>query len=318
MAILEIENLQPFDSPVKRLIGDVALSPLLVAHCRRGELEDLISKFDAKIRLDYTGRAFRLEAAKTFPRVYVGVATLERLWALSFAYYTFLELIRSSPKGALVSIGEHPRGGEAFELLKWAMAEELSRNMVSEEPEPFPTGLPLPGDPTDSQAVLADEIFQCATGWMLLHELAHLALDHDFSEECPEARLIEQEWEADKWASGMVFPAGMRTDFDDGFFVKRALGVAIGLSSLTGIEIHPKGRLPKDHPRSIDRLIAFLDQSIGEEDPESASRRELPWFAAAAIVSAQLSLFDMGGAVGEFSDFRTLLLRAKDLTEPKH
>ena len=172
---------------------------------------------------------------------------------------------------------------------------------------PWPAGAPTPDDKADPNVEPANELFLVINGWILLHELAHLELNHNFSPSIGPEESIKQEREADDWASHWILDNWKQFKNEEPVFVKRTLGISFALSAFTGMEYYEESKIPRTHPKSHDRLLHFLDKFVGLEDPKTAKKSEVAWYAATAILSGHLlntcESYDPKKAHNTFRDF---------------
>jgi hypothetical protein len=93
-------------------------------------------------------------------------------------------------------------------------------------------------------------------GFALLHETAHIVLNHSSYQESPEES-IRMEYQADDWACRWVFERWRDHKTDPGEFVRRSVAVAFTLSLQAAIDVYLKK--PGKHPCTPDRLLHFLE-----------------------------------------------------------
>lgn len=299
-----IENIDPSSvkSPIAPLLKHFQSCPFKVAPERQKELETLRDKHNLHLTLDSTNPEFFYCVSNMFCSILVGVATLERLWAYAYAYFVFFELHREVGMGVEVDLRTNEQGKMARGLLIWAMKCELGKDFES-----WPDGLPHPSTKDDPNVEPANELFLVMNGWILLHELGHLECGHSFKTSLSSEQMIQDEHEADNWASSWILSKWQDHSDDEKVFIKRTLGISFALSAFTGMEYYLDGKVQRTHPPSHLRLIRFLDKWVGQEDTRVAKPREMAWYAATAILSAHLlnsrSTYESKGTHATFREF---------------
>lgn len=283
MPIIANVDPQEIQSPVRSLLRPFQSCPFAIAPERESELELLRDKHKLRLTLDATRVEFVYWVSSMMRTVWVGLPTLERLWAYAYAYYVFFELHREVGMGVEVKLAEHPSGSKARTLLLWAMDGEFNGHLGR-----WPDEAPTPETSADQNVAPANELFLLMNGWIFLHELAHLELNHDFSQTLSPEKSITQESQADDWASHWILDRWQAYKADEAIFIKRTLEIAFALAAFSGMEYYEEAKTKITHPSSHARLLHFLDTFVGREDPRSARRSEAAWYAATAILSAHL------------------------------
>jgi hypothetical protein len=213
---------------------------------------------------------------------------LERIWAYLYAYVAFLPLIQKHGAGKPIDLTKEPEVQRARALLLWAHKAEKSGRY-----EPWPEHLPRPDKPdsSDPHIKTANQFFLMMTGWIFLHELAHIALGHRASNSLPSKESIQQEFEADRWASNWILAKWKDFDPDVRIFLQRCMGISFAIAALSGIELYVEGRTPRTHPNVADRLLRFFDDFI-DGSSEEQKFVEKHWLAPISIL--QLHLMNSG------------------------
>ena len=293
--LLKMSETENINSPIKSLLLAFSACPYKIAPERQDELKALVDRHDVRLNIDTVKKEFHIEAWPNFKLVFFGLATLERLWAYAYGYYTLLEIQRDVGKGVEVDLTTHSTGVKAKELLAWAV-----KNEHSEVHMPWPDGAPTPDSLNDPNVEPANEIFLVMCAWIFLHEIAHIELhgkpvdstapvENASDSESESEQSIRQEFEADAWSSHWILDRW--TEFkgdDENVFIKRTLGIAFAISALTGLDLYRKSGKKGTHPSVPDRLLAFLDEFIPETDAQKASKKEIAWLAAIVVLSANL------------------------------
>jgi hypothetical protein len=100
-----------------------------------------------------------------------------------------------------------------------------------------------------------NDLFLGACGWCILHEIAHIVLGHQA--ETSRDRLLQQEFEADVWATNWVLencPTVEERRF-------RILCCATGLAWIGLVDVVRRGS--SDHPHASERLLKCADHFRG-------------------------------------------------------
>lgn len=184
---------------------------------------------------------------------------MEVLWCAAYGYMTFYQKIIQGNYGKsqeIISLHEDDEVKAAMNLLKWAF-----ENWLKNEDAPWPDDLPRPvkSPKTGTMENVADELSLCAAAFYLHHELSHLRLKEEEFEDS-----IALEEQADFQAADWI----LNNDLDetDDKFIKRAMGIALGLEVMTAESIYSGFFGGIDHPRTYDRLINTLRNHIEDEN----------------------------------------------------
>jgi hypothetical protein len=149
--------------------------------------------------------------------------------------------------------------------------------------EPWPREFPSPQN-DDLQTRLATELFLVAVGWIILHESAHILLNHA---DGPADLLKREEREADAFATEWLLE-GVN---DTKMLQKRSLGIAIANLSLIALDLRAKRLDLSQHPRSVERLNANLRNYLSDTDAE------LAYALAIAVLQAHFSIFGVNHTI---------------------
>lgn len=169
-------------------------------------------------------------------------AGLLSLWAVAKAALIVANagMVAARTAGASADIG--PLTGEAFALL--SAAEQLIRNPAASWPSAF--AKPDPAAAQGSTEWADNNLFMAAAGWVMLHEVAHVYLNHH--DATTQALLKSQEHEADEWATKWV----LNGVTDDKIREFRILAVGVGIVWI-GLIDKVKGK-SNTHPHAAERL----------------------------------------------------------------
>jgi hypothetical protein len=131
---------------------------------------------------------------------------------------------------------------EALALI--GAAKYLIRNHEAK----WPVGIPHPQAvaPEESPDWHVNNLFLGATGWVCLHEIAHLHLGHETT--TLDSLLKRQEHDADEWATRWILdhtPTDLRQEF-------RVFAIAIGFGWLGLVDAVPQGSTT--HPHAWERF----------------------------------------------------------------
>jgi hypothetical protein len=211
-------------------------------------------------------------------KIEVHSAALLSVWAVSRA-----ALLVGASAMAAVRQNEGALSGDpgsdvdqARELVK--AAEALIRDKYAE----WPTGLPVPNAAAQEDTFdwYVNNLFLAASGWILLHEIAHIKLGHV---KCPVPEGTQrQEREADAWATRWVLDGdvtGLVKEF-------RVLAVTVGLVWVAILDGVRRGS--KSHPHAWERL--------GEISHELETHELSPALELTTYVMKVLFLEDQQGA----------------------
>jgi hypothetical protein len=134
------------------------------------------------------------------PNISATYAGLLSVWAVSYATLQLSAAIGEARRKGKRMLAPNPgtAAHEAYRLV------ESARDLIRNRAAGWPSGLPTP-DPSalaDTHPWRINNLFLGATAWILLHEVAHLKLNHEIT--LPADMLRNQEFEADTWATQWV------------------------------------------------------------------------------------------------------------------
>lgn len=178
------------------------------------------------------------------------IAALEYLWACSYHYWIVTQEYAKAQHAGQKTFNAtgNNRLQDAAKLAAWS-----EDNMKTSGLAPWPQRLPAPSHtPTRHGDIhVANELFLCALGWIVHHEIGHAVLGHPA---IPVGFSKQQEKEADLYATQWIL-SGL--DWNDLRLHKRALGVAIALLHIQSLDgTSPCG----PHPRAYERLCYCLER----------------------------------------------------------
>jgi hypothetical protein len=245
-------------------------------------LHKLITAKGISFEIDTHSANIKFMAVFNDSRIILGAKCLDRLWAIAFAYLRFYTEVsneqRVDSQCRQVDFQGNPELTAAGKLLQWAIEAQIQVER-GEDVTPWPDALPYPQqtDSTESVEYLATEIFLMAMGFILHHELAHFYLDHSGSKDLQTDQRIRLEREADYAAAKWLLAENV---VNPDMFLKRALGVALGLLWLTNKYIYV-GPGDPNHPPAYDRLFQTLQRHVEDE-------QHLVWAFVATFLSVHL------------------------------
>lgn len=229
-------------SPISCLAPYVCVAPQMLAP----EKADLLAPHMREISFEWKAGRWIFSTSST--RVRISVGALNLLWCASYASWFVYAAYGDAQKKRLsdVQLGNDPEAGRALSLYEWAIngvGQETAQDWPQASPKP--TVLPLGStDPIN----IANEIFLTAVGWILLHEIGHIALQHPFVTIAD--RSITEEHQADRFATDHVL-GGL---LDLSLIQKRALGIAVANVVLVLLDLMSGQAKGGTHPSSEERL----------------------------------------------------------------
>ncbi len=169
----------------------------------------LRDKYGIRIQLKADAKDWLFEEFRIFElnRIFVGLRSLERLWAYCYAYTAITTELQKAG-GAFAAIENPAEYQLAFKLLDWASQEKLA----DREGE-WPDMLPDPSHAGGLEHVkAANHFFLMTSGRLLLHEFAHTVLEHHTAQGTSPEILKREEFEADAWMldKWRAYKAGLR------------------------------------------------------------------------------------------------------------
>lgn len=273
------------DSPIVHLLKPFAGSPYSIAPERKHQLLEIQKGIGISIRLDCTRSEFFVCVSRLLRRIDFGFPALERLWAYAYCYSVLFDLIQKSEMGTLIDLTKDAHLNKARLLLVWANDAETKQIHT-----PWPKDLPSPvvKSNEDPHVLFAHQMFLAMSGFILLHEMAHLILSHETSMDLSPEQSIRQEYEADCWAANWIMSKWQEFSRDELVFIKRSLGIAFALATLGGIEIYADKPHKPTHPSSPERLLAFLDHHLPQPPDRVLPAKYAAWRVPIAVYQVHL------------------------------
>jgi len=291
-------------SPIQHLYKHLIPSQANIAPEKAMELQQLLDKYKITFVIDDQSKDMVFFADHADNSITIGLKALERLWARAYAYVSLYEFMTkkllADPTVTDFDLTD-PAVKPGMDLLAWAVDVEIRLR----EPDPgdlsWPPGLPrpIPGAAKDSLENAADELFLCAIASVLHHEVGHVHLKHDprtlpsvtsgvKPEEDPKVKEADAIWlgwekDADAWSASWLLEG---LDQEDGRFLKRVLGTALGYLWLASRNVHTGRWLRRHHPPAWDRLYHNIKQHVPDNHGHPI------WLFVAYIL--QLHLFSLG------------------------
>jgi hypothetical protein len=215
----------PSKSPIIPLLPQLIGALENVAPQKGRELRQLLSSVTIFVT-DEPGFTFSVSGDADPRRLSVSIIGLEFLWLISFAHVAMYQNAKEPPETGDPAFQQSL--ADAEEMLQFAFADRGTASPRRSMPKTFP----LPGfhagqfPPDATIAELATELFACAVGWILHHELGHIALKH--LDGVGRAPSIERD--ADAAATGWLLDQVK----DSVIATKLGLGIALAVTALAG------------------------------------------------------------------------------------
>jgi hypothetical protein len=190
-----------------------------------------------------------------------------------------------------VQLGKDLEAVRALELYEWAIRCVRTKQFEAwPEHAPQVTRTPVLG----SVLHVANEIFLTAVGWILLHELGHIAQGHPF---VATPRAKEEEHEADSFATRHALDGVS----DPAVLFKRSIGIVIAHVVLVLLDLtRAHRRLSETHPPVEERLSRNLrENQLAESGPIHAF--------ATALLQVHLVRFGVSHQLGEHERFASFI-----------
>ena len=246
-------------SPVKHLLSYVPRVLVILPENVKQEFSDI-----GKLSLDFLNQTrFVCNVDTKTGEIRVSNRALEVLWVTSYVAGIYYDIARR--KGALrgsvvVDPAEYPELWKAMELYAWLINAWFDPTASQTWPEGFPQ--PTPDNPPDSWEAYANECTLYGVGYILLHEIAHVARGHGPSRG-DAGWSIEQEKEADRQAIDWLFSD--QPDPASRTRIKRGIAVGLALVSQVAGAMFTGKFASKDHPpewQRLDQIVHYI-----EDDP---------------------------------------------------
>lgn len=232
----------------------VAQSPSRVAPERADAL--LRTIFGGKItELEFTSGPANFEAELDAPKVKASFSALMSLWAVARASLQIAQSVADARRNGQLSLAVAP-GTQLHEARQLIAA---ARDLIADHGQLWPPHLPLPqaAAPLPTHDAGINNLFLGATGWAILHEIAHIHLKHEL--DTIDSIRRRQEFEADLWATKWILdqaPVDRRREF-------RIFCIATGLVWLGLINSVRSATI--SHPPAAQRLLNCASEFMHDD-----------------------------------------------------
>ncbi|SRR6266567_227907 len=259
-------------SKLRPLMAAFGSSPFHVAPEREAEMVGLRNEYGIRIQLKADAKDWLFEQFRIFElnRIFVGLRSLERLWAYCYAYTTITTELQKAG-GAFAAIENPTEYQLAFNLLDWA-----SQKKLTDREGEWPDVLPDPSHANGLEHVkAANHFFLMTSGRLLLHEFAHTVLGHNTAQGTPPEILKREELEADGWADSWMLDKWRDYRTDEKVFIGRCMGIAFAHAPclIFGID---RQQASESHPGPIQRIVSFIDRHLPGGNPVDKRPIDLP------------------------------------------
>lgn len=183
--------------------GQITKTPAYLAPERQAELPSIFG--DPPWELVFLDGTTNFKAVPSSngsdPEIQVSYWALLSLWAVAKAAVIIVDAVYEAQ-----ALGEKTIPSEAGSAYRQACEYlQLCRDLTRNGNKPFPPTLAPPNSAsTDREDIRVNNLFYGATGWVLLHEMGHIHLEHEI--DVPSGLKIDQEYDADRWATKWVLP----------------------------------------------------------------------------------------------------------------
>ncbi len=221
---------------------------------------------------------------------------LTRLWAHTYAYFALYDYIENVGWQRNIDFTRNKNAAEAADLLKWAVTRDIETcceyvnlNMASSADCNIPIE-PFSVKSGSDLSVSARDIAVFAIGHVLLHEIAHLELRHDFDLDLDRDIAIHQEYEADMWAAHFVMDKmehyignkyGGEAVVSKVVFKKRLLSIVACGAWLVKTECYFGASQEQSHPPMFERLGKIIGEFVSDEN-------HLAWAMTVVVLTLHL------------------------------
>jgi len=246
-------------SPIFNLVASIQGIPCQIAPENIEKCTEYRDRFDISLELS-DDKLFSIRVNLETNTIILPIASLEYLWAFTlYCWVLYQEYREGQIKGAeeINCVGNR-RLQNAYSVLHWAR-ENMLTSGIGEWPKDLPA--PQANPENESDIHVANELFLCALGWMLCHEIGHIVLQHPpittgYSE--------QEEKEADQFSTEWILS---KLEKNCPMLRKRALGIAVGVLCLQSLEVSGKSYLKNTHPNAHDRIFFCLSEyQVGTEE----------------------------------------------------
>lgn len=223
------------------------------------KLDILISKGCSPYIVFTDDLGFSFKVTPNDRKISIAVGAQEYLWCACYTFYlVYQKYGHAQQKGqSVLDLLGDDELREAMVLYKWGYIQLKS-------PTFWPNDCPMPTiNPSNEHVKVANELYLCAMGWILHHEIAHIYKNHKSTDDDVKSR--QQEDEADKSAAEFIL-AGIA---DNATINKRCLGGAIAFLVMTSKDLLSEEAAifqENTHPKSFVRLKEVLDKYCIDKD----------------------------------------------------
>ncbi len=234
-------------SPIRTLDSDLLNSVARIAPEKVGVLDSFRVVHDP-CAVFTNDQKFSFRVNTESKEIKLPTAALEYLWCACYAFYVIYQGYCAANQSLAdeFNLNGNERTRGALSLYEWGM-EQLHQATPKEWPSD--NVKPEESSTAEENIAVANELYLCATAWILHHELSHILHGHK-NEPLNDEESRAQEKEADKSATAWILD-GIS---DEAVLNKRGLGVAIATLVLTAQYILTGEFKETTHPKSFERL----------------------------------------------------------------
>ncbi len=248
-------------SPIRALDSDIINSLLRIAPEREQELLNLKNEYEPTV-LFFKEKGFSFSVDLIDNQIKLPTQSLEYLWCSSYLFYLiyrkYTECQQANELDQFDLMGDvELRSG--MDLYNWSLD-----NLNLSDGIEWPNDLPRPAAnrlQASEYESIADELFLCAIGWLLHHELAHISHQHPIKTNTLEESRAH-ETQADNSATTWILGNEDRPEQ----LLKRGMGIAVATLVLTTQDLLRGQFKETTHPRSFERLFSALDENFKDAD----------------------------------------------------
>lgn len=258
----------PIDSPMHPFWFSVRHAPFRWAPSEAAEMKRICEQM--QISMGYTDDMDYPGVVMERRRIEIPVYFLENLWATCFAGIAISLHLRErlGEMGTVIQLPDTGDVGAARILLQWSLERAVNQDQM-----PWPQTLrPDPDARKETTMNTANVVFEIGMGFVLHHELAHVIHDLRVNAGDPNQRRFEEAL-ADQIAAAKYVA---ENEPDPKQQESRSLGILLVLIHFVGIDVflvdfcrrkgvpipdECRGTGEADHPSSVDRLKAFMNDA---------------------------------------------------------
>jgi hypothetical protein len=282
-----LKNAPPelIDSPLQSLIKNFQASPFKVAPEREDELRRLYEANPVRILVDSERKEWIFEHRRILNNsIYVGLPTIERLWAYSYAYAAIVRIIQRFGLHFFQNPTASDQFAQAARILTWARDADLNGRY-----EVWSEDLPRPiVESSDDLIKHANHFFLMSAGRILLHEFAHAHLHNDRDKRGDSKT---EEHEADSWADHWMLDKWRSYGTNELVFIGRCTGIVISHAPALHFDLL-REKPSETHPLTLERIRRFIAEFLPTSSPARPKQLDVP--CAFLMVILGLNVFDKG------------------------